>query len=134
MRKILLLLSCFVFFPSYSFASGSLCETKIDAFIVEDIQGVSDSIIPLKIDLDGELGPKSMLLFRGIPKEVSLNLGIKKENIWSVSAKDVNSAAFVVPKGFYGRFDIEIFAFAGIHVKRPLRRVISLTINKSLNN
>ncbi|MEM7620902.1 MAG: hypothetical protein AAF228_10665 [Pseudomonadota bacterium] len=104
-------------------------QPQILEFIVEDLSGTAGRNIPMNIRLVGtNLGLETTLLFRGIPNELALTSGIKREGIWSVAASQLNDLALTVPDDFDGKFNFEVFAFPNRETK-PERRLASVSVD-----
>ncbi len=103
-------------------------KASISVFSVKDLNGTSGKEIPMNIRLEGSnLGLKTMLLFRGIPNEIELSKGLKRENLWSVPISDLKTLSLVVPTNYKGQFSFEVFAFKDKE-SSPERRLASVSI------
>ncbi len=87
-------------------------EATITVFKVASLKGQAGRTIPMNIRLEGtNLGQETMLLLRGIPNQISLTTGIKREGVWSVPISELRKLALNVPSNYKGNFDFEVFAF-----------------------
>lgn len=87
-------------------------EATITVFNVANLKGQAGRSIPMNIQLEGRnLGQETMLLLRGIPNEITLTTGIKREGVWSVPISELRKLALNVPSNYKGNFDFEVFAF-----------------------
>lgn len=103
-------------------------KASISVFTVKNLSGTAGRTIPMNIRLEGNnLGLKTMLLFRGIPGEIALSKGLKREDLWSVPISDLNSLSLVVPDNYKGQFSFEVFAFKDKE-SSPERRLASVNI------
>lgn len=112
-----------------SFEENTGIEPQILEFVVEDLSGTAGKNIPMNIRLVGtNLSLETMLLFRGIPEQLSLTSGVKREGVWSVAASQLNNLALTVPENFNGKFNFEVFAFPNRDTK-PERRLASVNVD-----
>ncbi len=103
-------------------------KASISVFTVKNLSGTSGRTIPMNIRLEGNnLGLKTMLLFRGIPSEIALSSGLRREELWSVPISELDSLSLVVPDSYKGQFTFEVFAFKDKE-SSPERRLASVSI------
>ena len=104
-------------------------EAAILKFSVSNLSGTSGKVLPMDIELEGNnLGLETILLLRGIPDQLSLSTGSKREGVWSVPMGDLKKLALVVPNDYQGKFDFEVFAFKDKQ-SGPERRVATVSID-----
>ncbi len=113
--------------PSFTDNSRSQ-QAVIQTFAVNDINGTSGNSIPMNIKLSGiNLGVETILLLRGIPDQLSLSTGLKREGVWSVPISDLGDLKLVAPRNYQGKFNVEVFAFKDKEANAE-RRVASVNI------
>ncbi|RXK13690.1 hypothetical protein CP985_13280, partial [Malaciobacter mytili LMG 24559] len=105
---------------------------------LNDITANEDDLIFLNLssklqDLDGSENLK--LEIRGIPNNIELNAGEKKENTWIIDEKDIKKLAFIAPENFSGKLNLQIKSISedGGTSRAEVSKNLSITINEIID-
>jgi len=100
-------------------------------FSVQDIAGPAGKPLPIRVALPPENGDLfRVLMFRGMPENVTLNRGVEIGEAYAVSPEQLDGLALVTPEGFGGQFQLDVIYVHGTGNSRE-RRTVSVQIDGS---
>ncbi len=93
-------------------------------FSVDDISGPAGKPIPVRISLPPENDDLfRVVMFQGIPEEVSFSGGFALGEAWAVSPEDLDGLALVAPEDFTGEFPLDVIYVHGKGEARERQRI-----------
>ncbi len=102
-------------------------------FTISNIIGKSGYSIPLNINTkEIKTSEESLLLFKGIPKHIKLNVGVFRENLWSAPFEKAGKLSIMIPKNYKGKFDVDAYLFKDGE-SAPERVIFSVIINSQFD-
>lgn len=97
-------------------------------FAVQDIAGPAGKPLPVRVALPPENGDLfRVLMFRGMPEDVTLNQGVEIGEAYAVSPDQLDGLALVTPEDFDGQFQFDVIYVHGTGNSRE-RRTVSVRV------
>lgn len=94
-------------------------------FSVQDIAGPAGKPLPVLVSLPPENGDLfRVLMFRGMPEDVTLNHGVEIGEGYAVSPDQLDGLALVTPEDFSGQFQFDVVYVHGTGDNRERRTVL----------
>ncbi len=106
-------------------------EPIIIEFVVFDLKGKPGSTLPLYISVTGRnLKWRTPIELKGIPKELQLNKGYRKEGVWYLDYSELDDLKLITSTKFEGNFKISL-ALQKDKTSKPEKRTINVAIHPS---
>jgi hypothetical protein len=98
--------------------------------IVKNIVGASGRALPMHLSIQrGQVEDYSFVMFRGVPKDVTISAGFRVKETWAVALQDVEQLSLATPAGFQGTFNLDVILIKGEDTPAEKRRM-AVTIGK----
>jgi hypothetical protein len=111
-------------------APNSAMPQRASNLIVKNIVGASGQTLPMHLSVQrGQVEEYSFVMFRGVPKEVTISAGFRVKETWAVALQDVEQLTLATPVGFQGTFNLDVILIKGEDTPAEKRRM-AVTIGK----
>lgn len=111
-------------------AVGPAMPQRASNLIVKNIVGTSGRALPMRLSIQrGQVEDYSFVMFRGVPKDVTISAGFRVKETWAVALQDVEQLSLATPAGFQGTFNLDVILIKGEDTPAEKRRM-AVTIGK----
>jgi hypothetical protein len=105
-------------------ASNSAMPQRASNLNVKNIVGASGQVLPMELSIQrGQVEEYSFVMFRGVPKDVTISAGFRVKETWAVALQDVEQLTLATPVGFQGTFNLDVILIKGEDTPAEKRRM-----------